>query len=86
MASRKSGTTTSAPRAALYTRCSTDKQDTGLQIEECRAVAEQRGWEVVGVYDDPAVSGTRVSRPALDRLVADAKVGKIDVVVVLKLP
>lgn len=77
--SRSTGT-----RAALYVRCSTDKQDTGMQLDELHAVARQRGWEVV-VYEDAGVSGTTRSRPALDRLVADAKAGRVDVVVVWKL-
>lgn len=50
-----------------------------------RAVAKQRGWEVVGGYADSGISGTERSRPALDRLVSDCKAGKVDVVVVWKL-
>jgi DNA invertase Pin-like site-specific DNA recombinase len=72
-------------RAALYARCSTGHQDLGLQVDELRAVARQRGWEVVRVYEDSGVSGTERSRPALDALVADCKAGKVDVVVVWKL-
>lgn len=73
------------PRAALYVRCSTERQDTAMQVEELQAVARQRGWDVVDVYEDAGVSGTARSRPALDRLVADAKAGRVDVVVVWKL-
>ena len=58
-----------APRAALYARVSTigHGQDVGLQLDELRQVAAQRGWDVVGIYEDAGVSGTRTSRPGLDQ-------------------
>ena len=36
-------------------------------------------------YDDPAISGATTNRPALRRLLADAKAGKFKVVVCYKL-
>ena len=76
-----------APRAALYARVSTigHGQDVGLQLDELRQVAAQRGWDVVGIYEDAGVSGTRTSRPGLDRMLADAQAGRLDVVAVWKL-
>ena len=76
-----------APRAALYARVSTigHGQDVGLQLDELRQVAAQRGWDVVGIYEDAGVSGTRTSRPGLDRMLADAQAGKLDIVAVWKL-
>lgn len=72
-------------RAALYARVSTlNGQDVGLQLDELRQVAAQRGWEVVE-YVDEGVSGAEARRPALDRMLADAQAGKIDVVAVWKL-
>ena len=39
-------------RVALYARCSTaDRQTTENQIRDLRAVAEQHGWTVAGVFD-----------------------------------
>ena len=75
------------PRAALYARVSTvgHGQDVGLQLDELRHVAAQRGWDVVGIYEDAGVSGTRISRPGLDRMLADAQAGKLDIVAVWKL-
>ncbi|MCK6566043.1 MAG: recombinase family protein [Dehalococcoidia bacterium] len=68
------------PRAALYARVSTTGhgQDVGLQLDELRQVAAQRGWDVVGIYEDAGVSGTKTSRPGLDRMLADAQAGKLD--------
>ena len=70
-------------RAALYARVSTTGhgQDIGLQLDELRQVAQQRGWQAVD-YADDGVSGATDKRPALDRLMADARAGKIDVVAV----
>ena len=70
------------PRAALYGRVSTSSkgQDPALQIEALRRVADQRQWEVVGEFVDDGVSGAKDSRPELDRMMADAHAGKIDVI------
>jgi DNA invertase Pin-like site-specific DNA recombinase len=75
----------SAPRAALYARVSTDEQSPELQIAELRRLAEQRGWRVVDEYVDHGISGAKESRPALDRLLADAQAGEIDLVAVWRL-
>lgn len=74
-------------KVAIYARVSTkDKgQDTDLQVRELRAYAEQRGWNVVGEYVDKGISGSKDSRPQLDRLMLDAKQRKLDVVLCWKL-
>ncbi|MCG8418948.1 MAG: recombinase family protein, partial [Proteobacteria bacterium] len=40
------------PKAAIYARVSTtgNGQDVGLQLDELRQVARQRGWKVVNEY------------------------------------
>ncbi len=70
----------------IYARVSTSNhgQDVGLQLDELRQVAAQRGY-VVTEYVDQGVSGVKTSRPALDRMLADAQAGKLDVVLVWKL-
>ena len=70
-------------RSALYARVSTSGhgQDVGLQLDELRQVAAQRGWEPVA-YVDEGVSGSKDRRPALDRLMADARAGRLDLVAV----
>ncbi|HOI36707.1 MAG TPA: recombinase family protein [Bacillota bacterium] len=74
-------------RTAMYARVSTrDRgQDVGLQVDELRHVAEQRGWNVVGEYIDEGISGAQESRPALDAMLDDARLGRLDLVVVWKL-
>jgi len=55
-------------RAALYVRVSTTGQTVENQERELRAVAERHGWDVVGVFSDRGVSGTKERRPGLDRM------------------
>jgi DNA invertase Pin-like site-specific DNA recombinase len=69
-------------RAALYLRVSTLDQHPETQGIELRQFARQRGYEIVEEYVDHGVSGTKVRRPALDRLLKDAHRGKFDAVLV----
>jgi DNA invertase Pin-like site-specific DNA recombinase len=71
---------------ALYARVSTnDKgQDPELQLQPLREYALRTGWTVVGEYVDRGVSGSKESRPELNRLLEDAKTGAFNVVAVWK--
>lgn len=75
---------TQTTRAALYARVSTHDQTTDNQLLELRRYAEARGWTVAEYVDD-GVSGTKERRPALDRLVTDARRRRFDVLVVWRL-
>ena len=70
-------------RAALYTRVSTEIQNTDGQEAEMKEYAKHRGWEVTRTYQDK-MSGAKSSRPELDELMADAKKRKMNVVLVWK--
>jgi DNA invertase Pin-like site-specific DNA recombinase len=74
-------------RVAIYARVSTINhgQDAGLQSGELREFAEARGWKLADEYVDHGVSGSTDSRPELNRLMADAKRRRFDVVLVWKL-
>src|SRR5215468_8928923 len=69
-------------RAVLYLRVSTDKQTVENQELQLRQVAERRGWEVVEVYQDAGISGSkgRADRPGLDQMLNDASRRQFDVV------
>jgi DNA invertase Pin-like site-specific DNA recombinase len=69
-------------RAALYLRVSTVDQNPQTQALDLRQFAVQRGLEIVETYTDHGVSGTKARRPALDRMMEDARRHKFDVVVV----
>jgi DNA invertase Pin-like site-specific DNA recombinase len=71
-------------RAALYGRVSTADQTAENQLLDIRQYSQVRGWSTVE-YVDEGVSGTCERRPALDRLVADAKRRRFDVLVVWRL-
>src|SRR5258707_1680839 len=72
---------------ALYARVSTsDKgQDPQMQLRELREYCQRRGWEIAGQVVDVGVSGSKDSRPQLNRLVADAHRRKLDGILVWKL-
>jgi DNA invertase Pin-like site-specific DNA recombinase len=69
-------------RAALYLRVSTLDQHPETQGIELRQFAQQRGYEISDEYTDHGVSGTKVRRPALDRLLKDAHRRRFDAVLV----
>lgn len=71
-----------AIRAACYVRCSTDEQNVDMQLRDLAALRDQRGWLDAGVYSDEGESGAKESRPALDRMLDDARRGRFDVVCV----
>jgi DNA invertase Pin-like site-specific DNA recombinase len=68
-------------RAALYLRVSTLDQHPETQLHDLRALALQRGLEIVGEYTD-RISGTKARRPGLDELLHEARRGRFDVVLV----
>lgn len=74
-------------RCAVYVRISLDREGSQLgvqrQEEDCRAYAERKGWTVVEVYVDNDVSASDGRpRPEYLRMLADAKAGKLDAIVV----
>jgi DNA invertase Pin-like site-specific DNA recombinase len=68
-------------RAACYLRVSTIDQHPETQLLDLRQMAAQRGYEVVAEFTD-RISGTRPKRPALDQMMADARRGRFDIILV----
>ena len=60
-------------RVAIYGRVSTLEQNTDNQINFLQEIVNRNGWELVQVYVDEGVSGTkgRDKRPEFDRLCKD---------------
>ena len=73
-----------AMRAAIYVRVSTADQNFELQLRDLHEYVLRQGWEIAETYRD-VVSGSKSTRPALSRLMADAKPRKFDCVVCWKL-
>ena len=72
-------------RTAVYVRVSTvNGQSPEMQLTELREYVSRRGWEISREYVDHGVSGSKESRPELNRLMADAHTRKFDVVLCWK--
>jgi len=68
-------------RAALYLRVSSLDQHPETQLYDLRQMAAQRGYEIVKEYTD-RISGVKARRPGLDALMADARRGRFDAILV----
>jgi putative DNA-invertase from lambdoid prophage Rac len=72
-------------RIAIYCRVSTADQSCEMQLRELREYAGRQDWQIAGEYVDHAISGKKTVRPQLTRLMADARLKRLDAVVVWKL-
>ena len=63
---------------ALYARVSKahTHQDPEAQLQPLRQMCGGRGWKVVHEYVDHGFSGAKESRPGLDQLMDDARLGR----------
>lgn len=69
-------------RVALYLRCSTDQQTVDPQRNDIHNLTSRHpDWQVTE-FVDAGQSGAKASRPALDRMMADVRRGKLDIVCV----
>src|SRR5207237_10198524 len=69
-------------RVARYARVSPSDQTCDNQLRDLRDYCRARGWTDVREFIDTGVSGTKERRPALDKLMAEVKARRIDVVIV----
>ena len=74
-------------KVGLYMRLSRDDgagESASIENQRTilRAYAKEQGGEIVDEYVDDGFSGTNFNRPAVQRLLGDAKAGKIDTIVV----
>ena len=70
-----------------YVRVSTDSEEQEGSLENQTQyftdyINANPEWEFVGVYADQGISGFKENRPEFQRMLADARVGKIDLIVV----
>ena len=74
-------------KVGIYLRLSQEDMRSGesLSIEHQREIVtkyvSEQGWTIVDEYADDGYSGTDFSRPNVQRLLDDAQVGKINVIV-----
>lgn len=71
-------------KVALYARVSTDQQSTGLesQVRILKDYCEKNDVHNYEIFMDEGISGTKSSRPALDRMIAAVNNGEVSSVVV----
>jgi putative DNA-invertase from lambdoid prophage Rac len=70
---------------AIYARVSTSDQTCESQLRELREYVARRGWTITGEYVDTGWSGSKASRPQLDKLMADASQHQFDCICVYKI-
>lgn len=70
--------------AGVYLRVSTNEQTTLNQEIELKKYCERENMEIYSIYKDEGVSGSKTSRPELDRMLKDMRAKCFDVVVVWK--
>lgn len=73
-------------RVAAYARVSSGKDaqlhSLSAQISYYNHYIGSRGdWELVGIYADEAMTGTKENRPQFQKLLSDCRAGKIDMVI-----
>lgn len=83
-------TTTERATVALYVRVSTEEQAQGGfsiagQTEKLQLACQLHDWRALPTYVDDGWSGKDMNRPAMKRLMADAKKGLFSLIVVYKL-
>lgn len=71
-------------KVAIYARVSTDTQDVDKQVQELKNIALLQNYMVFDVYSD-VVSGTKDSRPELNRMMFDMRKGCFDAIMIYKL-
>ena len=83
---RNNGVSSETPfQVAIYARVSTSDQDASMQVAELHEYCRRKSWHHVIDYVDAGWSGTKSSRPELNRLMADVRLGKIDCILTWKL-
>jgi DNA invertase Pin-like site-specific DNA recombinase len=71
-------------KTVLYSRISTSGQSHESQEAEVQSFAKRQGWEGLEVYRD-TISGATKNRPELDRLLKDARAGKVERILCFKM-
>lgn len=77
-----------AYRVGIYVRLSRDDERLGesVSIENQKLIltkyCEEQNWEITDIYCDDGVSGTSFERPGVQRLIEDAKDGRINLILV----
>lgn len=74
-------------KVCAYVRVSTDSLEQEDSLDNQTAyfkdyIQSNPAWEFVGIYADQGISGFKENRPQFQKMIADARAGKIDLIVV----
>lgn len=76
-------------RAAIYARVSTEEQTQNFsienQVERLLKYCSDKEYSVIEEYIDPGYSGTTLKRPALSKMIYDARAKSFEIILVYKL-
>ena len=70
-------------QAVIYARYSSDKQNEesiDAQVRACKEYAAHKGYTVLDIYADEAVSGKTAARRQYQKMLRDADKGKFEVI------
>lgn len=70
-------------KVAIYTRVSTQDQTNENQLIELREYCQRNNYEIAGEYSD-TISGTKSSRPELDKMLQTMRSKSFEAVIVYK--
>lgn len=71
-------------KVAIYCRVSTQDQTTLNQEIELKEYCDREGYEIYNIYKDEGISGSKTSRPGLDKMLQDMRAKKFKAIVVWK--
>ena len=71
-------------KCAIYARVSTEEQNPDHQVDELKTMSSQQNYIIFDTYVDKA-SGTKDSRPELNRMMFDMRKGCFDTIFIYKL-
>jgi len=67
---------------ARFSSQSQNEQSIEAQVRICKEFAESKDINIVNIYSDKARTGTNDARPAFQRMIADAKSGAFQYIIV----
>ncbi len=72
-------------RIGIYARVSTDKQETGNQVDQLTDFAQKQGWEIAFTFVDTVTGSGKLKRPQFEKMMLAASRREFDLLLFWKL-
>jgi DNA invertase Pin-like site-specific DNA recombinase len=72
-------------KTAIYARVSTKEQSVETQLLAIKNYCQRNDFTISEEYSDEGISGTKSSRPRLNAMLSDIRLGKFDTIICYKL-